>query len=252
MLLCALLQSAAAGPLPDEARQLVLVVVPAPDQSEAGVHLLARSAEGWQAEGGPMPARIGAEGVAWGIGLHPPQPGLQKVEGDNRSPAGLFRLGSAFRDATVAPLAVDWPVQLVGPRDLWVEDPRSPYYNLHLVVPGDRPLLPWEEASRMILGDPVLALKVFVAHNLSSEGPTLDSSSEGPLDFSVVPGAGSAIFLHTWGRDGAAATAGCTSVSRADLVRIVGWLRPEAAPVFALLTEAQLATLGEAWGLPQP
>ena len=39
------------------------------------------------------------------------------------------------------------------------------HYNEHIVVPGDRPLLPWEVQARMAIGDPSLSLKVFVEHN---------------------------------------------------------------------------------------
>ncbi|MEZ4239411.1 MAG: L,D-transpeptidase family protein [Myxococcota bacterium] len=222
-------------PVPPQTRQLVLVVAPEVDGSAATVRLATRDADGWHAVGAPIPARIGANGVAWGIGLHPPQPGLQKVEGDERSPAGVFRLGAAYRDDSIAPLQVAWPVQHVGARDLWVEDPASPYYNLHLVVPGTRALQPWEEQNRMILDNPVLSLKVAVQHNAPP---------------GVISGAGSAIFLHTWGRDGRVGTSGCTSVARSDLVRIIEWLDPAGAPVLALLTEADLARLGDAWGLP--
>jgi L,D-peptidoglycan transpeptidase YkuD (ErfK/YbiS/YcfS/YnhG family) len=225
---------ALAGPVPEESTQLVLAVVPGPDDSHATVTRWLREGDSWRADGAPVPARIGADGVAWGRGLHPPQPGLQKVEGDDRAPAGVFVLGDAYGYAPT--MAVSWPYHPVGPRDLWVEDPSSSLYNTHLVVEGDRPLLPWEQKATMRLNDAAHALKVFVAHNAAP---------------SAQPGAGSAIFLHTWRREGSAPTAGCTAMARSDLDALVAWLQPEARPVFVLLTASDLARLAEPWSLPE-
>jgi L,D-peptidoglycan transpeptidase YkuD (ErfK/YbiS/YcfS/YnhG family) len=225
---------AVAGPLPAGTTQLVLVVAPTADDSRAVVTRWEREGDGWTAVGEPFPARIGAEGLAWGRGLHPPQPGRQKVEGDDRAPAGVFLLGDAWAYDPIAPSG-GWPAHVVGSRDLWVEDPASPLYNTHVVVAGDRSLEPWEDAARMRLGDPAHALKVFVAHNA-------------PPD--AVPGAGSAIFLHTWRRDGDRPTAGCTAMARSDLDALVGWLSPAATPVLVLLSAADLERLAAAWDLP--
>lgn len=228
--------AALAGPVPEATRQLVVVVAHDIDDSKATLHRFARDGREWREVGAPVPARIGARGVAWGVGLHPAQPGLQKVEGDLRSPAGVFRLGDAYRDDSVPEVEASWPVRFVGPRDLWVEDPTSPHYNEHILVPGDRPLLPWEQSARMALRDPYLALKVFVAHNPPPS----------------IPGAGSAIFLHSGAPDGSAATAGCTAIARSELETVLGWLRPEAQPVFVLLTRIELEALADPWGLPTP
>lgn len=227
----------ASSPIPQQSTQLVLAVVPHPDDSHAAVTRWTRSGEGWRQEGPEVAARIGARGVAWGRGLHPPQEGLQKVEGDNRAPAGVFWLGDAYGDALSLDPAVAWPYHPVGPRDLWVEDPASPYYNQHLVVEGDRPLLAWEAKAAMKRGDPAHALKVFVAHNAPPQ---------------AVPGAGSAIFLHVWRRGGAGATAGCTAMARSNLDALVAWLDPARLPVFVLLTQDDLARLAGSWGLPSP
>jgi L,D-peptidoglycan transpeptidase YkuD (ErfK/YbiS/YcfS/YnhG family) len=226
---------ALAGPLPADTTQLLLVVLPDAESSHATLQRVRREGGAWQRVGQAVPARVGAMGAAWGVGLHPPQPGLQKVEGDLRSPMGVFTLGDAYRDSTVPAMPLSWPLVLVGPRDLWVEDPSSPHYNEHIVVPGTRELLPWEEAARMRLADAALALKVFVEHN--------------PVP--AVPGAGSAIFLHSHPAEGEMATAGCTALERPELERVLGWLRPEDHPVFVLLTEAELARLARPWGLPR-
>ena len=88
----------------------------------------------------------------------------------------------------------------------------------------------------MRLGDPSHALKVFVAHNTRP----------------IQPGAGSAIFLHVWRRDGDRPTAGCTAMPRDQLETLVTWLDPDAEPVFVLLDRPSLAHLASSWDLPTP
>ena len=48
-------------------------------------------------------------------------------------------------------------------------------------------------------GDDAHALKLFIAHNAPPN---------------AVPNAGSSIFFHIWRRDGAASTAGCTTMEQ--------------------------------------
>lgn len=226
--------AALAAPIPADTDQLILGLTEHADSSSATLQRYVRTETGWQPVSPPIPARIGAEGLAWGIGLHPPQPGLQKVEGDWRAPAGVFRIGEALGDELLSE-PLDWPMVTVTERTLWVEDATSPLYNRRHVVPADRPLTEWETSQRMRLGDPAHRLKVVIEHNTAPP----------------VAGSGSAIFFHIWRRDGAAPTAGCTAMAAGELESLVRWLLPEAAPVFALLTAADHARLAEDWGLPR-
>ena len=54
----------------------------------------------WRTVGAEVPVVVGAAGLGWGDGLHgigsPGETGPVKREGDNRSPAGVFRLSSKF------------------------------------------------------------------------------------------------------------------------------------------------------------
>ncbi len=228
-----LASAALAAPIPADTEQLILGLAAHADSSTATLQRFVRSDGDWQPVGDPLPARIGREGMAWGIGLHPPQPGLQKVEGDWRAPAGVFTIGDALGDVLLSePMA--WPMLTVTERTLWVEDSSSPHYNQHLVVPPGRPLTDWESSQRMRRGDPAHRLKVAIAHNTSPP----------------VSGSGSAIFFHIWRSDGAEPTAGCTALSAANLEMLMRWLRPDAVPVFVLLSTADHALLSVEWNLP--
>ena len=49
----------------------------------------------------------------------------------------------------------------------------------------------------------------------------------------VIPGYGSAIFLHIWKKPGSP-TAGCVAASEENILKILGWLKPDADPVIVL------------------
>ncbi len=71
---------------------------------------------------------IGKSGLAWGYPfLRFKRNGeLEKIEGDKRTPAGFFRIGSSFGFSNS-----DLPgyVQVKPAETVCVEDPASPYYN---------------------------------------------------------------------------------------------------------------------------
>ena len=227
---------ALASPIPDATTQLVLVRVPDVDASTATVQRYERDAAGWNAVGEGVSARIGRNGVAWGRGLH--EVPDNKVEGDGRAPMGVFYLDSAYGFNEAAPEGSTWPYRQVTAHDMWVEDPAAPLYNRHVVAPdapGSRPLTAWEQRHQMEQASSAHALKVAVRHNMLPD---------------IEPGAGSAIFLHVWRRDGGSPTAGCTAMPRADLTELVQWLSPDAHPVLVLLTEAELQARRTTWSLP--
>ena len=203
------------------------------DASHATVQRFQRTDGAWEPVGASVPARLGIHGLAWGSGLHPPQQGRAKHEGDGRSPMGIFELGQAFADMSLV-LDGGWPMLQTTVRDLWVEDPAHAAYNTHVRVPGDRPLTDWEVSQRMRLGDEAHALKVAVRHNHRP----------------AVAGAGSAIFLHIWRQQGARPTSGCTALPVGELKTLLDWLEPASKPVYVLLTRADWERHGEAWGLP--
>lgn len=227
---------ACAGELPwAGARQLVLVTIPDWDSRHGTLATWRREDGTWQRDGLPVPVVIGREGAAWGIGLHPAQPGPRKREGDGRSPAGVFALGTAFGYAASARTALpyaamdadDWCIDVVG----------SPLYNriVDAREVGADAVAGSTEPMRRDLhagGDARYALGFVIEHNPRAE-----------------PGAGSCIFAHLWSTPDST-TAGCTAMDDEAMRHLLAWLDADQHPVFVLLPQAEYARLHARWSLP--
>ena len=224
--------------VPEGSRQVLVGVTGGWNDSHATLTLYERGARGgWAAVGASWPARVGREGLRWGRGLHTVPGGTRagmKREGDMKAPAGVFDIGGVWgydRSVTRHP---KMPYRQVTSRDLWIEDPESPHYNRHLVLPHE-PKAAWEKKGQMKQDDPAHSLKLFIAHNAPPN---------------VAPGAGSAIFFHIWRANGGRPTAGCTTMAEGKLRELIARLDPTKRPVFVLLPKEEYARLREAWKLP--
>jgi len=217
-----------------DARQLVLVTTADWDTDRGTLRVYERAEHAAWREVDTFPVTIGRSGSAWGIGLHPDQPGPRKREGDGRSPAGAFAIGSAFGYAASAGTALAYkPMD----RDDWCIDvDASPLYNriVNARDVGAAAVAGSTEPMRRDLhadGDARYALGFVIEHNPRGEH-----------------GAGSCIFAHLW-RDGGT-TAGCTAMAEDAMKRLLARLRPDAKPVFVLLPWPEYRRLQPAWQLP--
>jgi uncharacterized protein YijF (DUF1287 family)/L,D-peptidoglycan transpeptidase YkuD (ErfK/YbiS/YcfS/YnhG family) len=210
--------------VPEESTQVIVVAAPRWSATSGSLRRFERRGDGWVHVGGAVSVHLGVAGLGWGRGLHelggsgmPTSKGLregpEKTEGDGRSPAGVFALGTAFGYAARPPKGTRWPWRQAGASDRFVDDPDSPLYNTWQVEPASGPR-PWRSAEAMRLADDQYRVGLVVHHNT---GP-------------AVAGKGSAIFLHV-ATEPPGPTAGCTVMDRAELERIVRWLEPGAAPV---------------------
>ncbi|HMM67001.1 MAG TPA: hypothetical protein PKC03_08680 [Dokdonella sp.] len=227
---------AGASPAPDlsAAGQLVLVTTTDWNANQGTLRTFARTAQGWRAERF-FPVSIGRAGSAWGIGLHPVQAGLQKREGDGRSPAGIFTIGDAFGYAKQAPTAL--PYVAMAATDWCIDDVDSALYNriVDAREVGDAAVAGSTEPMRRDLhadGDQRYELGFIIEHNRKA-----------------TKGAGSCIFAHLWKAPGAT-TAGCTAMAETDMRNLLVWLRPDAHPLFMLLPLGEYRRLQAAWKLP--
>lgn len=218
------------------ARQMVLVTAPNWDSAQGELHRFEHTSEGWKEVGRGHAVSLGRNGVAWGLGLHPmPQPGLQKEEGDGRSPAGVFALTYAFGYA--APPSTILPYQTMTASHYCVDVADSPLYTriVDTRQVGKKAAEGSTEPMRLDIhnnGDPRYALGVVVEHNPEA-----------------IPGKGSCIFMHLW-RAAQETTAGCTAMPEPAMETLLEWLDPERYPVLVLLPESELTRLKSFWGLP--
>src|SRR6188508_2709689 len=88
--------SAASGRL-DRSRQCLVVTAPTWESKTGTLQAFERVGDNWKLHGGTVPVVLGKNGLGWGLGVVAPKgAGPQKVEGDNKAPAGIFKLGPAF------------------------------------------------------------------------------------------------------------------------------------------------------------
>jgi L,D-peptidoglycan transpeptidase YkuD (ErfK/YbiS/YcfS/YnhG family) len=66
----------------------------------------------------------------------------------------------------------------------------------------------------------------------------------------VTPHAGSSIFFHIWRREGAAPTAGCTTMEKPKLEWLISQIDPAKRPLYVLLPQAEYQKFRAAWKLP--
>lgn len=214
--------------------QILLCVAENHEATRGTLRCFERAGTGWRAVHQPIPALLGGDGLAWGRGiLGSDEPGLQKTEGDNRTPAGAFAIGRIFGYAAAPPPGATLPYHQVTASDAWVDDPDDPQYNRHVVAGPDTPAA-WHERFHMRLNDPAFQWMLEVRHN--ADPPQT--------------GAGSAIFLHIR-RSPDRTTSGCTALPKEDLLTILQWLRPECHPLYVLLAREDYERLKLSWGLPE-
>jgi L,D-peptidoglycan transpeptidase YkuD (ErfK/YbiS/YcfS/YnhG family) len=166
------------------------------------VYAVEKKHDHWKLVSGPIEATIGKHGFAL--------PG-EKREGDGKTPSGIFSLKRTFGyDKTVK---TKMPYRQATEEDLWVDDPNAPDYN-QWVKQGETSAASYEKMKRE---DGQYKYGIVIEYNTDP----------------VIKGHGSAIFFHVWkGKD--FPTAGCVAVSEEDMIKIFGWLDPNAFPLIIM------------------
>jgi D-alanyl-D-alanine dipeptidase len=222
-------------PIVKTVTQLVVVRSADFDAWRAELQRYARSASGaWQAVSEPISVVLGRAGYAWGDGVHGSgapdgRPGPLKREGDGRSPAGVFAIGTVHGYAAKAPEGSLLAYEQASAQQRCVDDPRAAEYN-RIVEAGAR-VESWRSAERMRRDDAVYELALDIEHNRSP----------------VVPGHGSCIFAHVW-VNAQTPVAGCTGMGLSELKELLIWLKPGALWVSLPIQEYQ--ALRACWDLP--
>ena len=170
----------AAGP----AQQRVTVEAQSARATTAVVRLWRRDGRCWRETAGPWTAHVGRSGLS-----------ADRHEGDGTTPIGVFAFGPVLYGLDPKP-AVSLAYHQLVCGDWWDEDPASPTYNrFRHVACGTKP--PFGGASEALwMGASAYRKFAVVEFNASP----------------VVPGRGSAIFLHD---DTGGPTNGCVSLPAA-------------------------------------
>ncbi len=189
--------------------QLLVVVSDSPDTSLAHVYVLKRAGQRWQRVAGPFPAMIGRNGFA-AVG--------EKREGDGRAPSGLFPLEFAFGYA--AAIKSTMPYRQSSVDDVWVDDVTAPDYNTWT----KRDLTSARSFEPLVIQDQRYRLGIVTGYNRTP----------------VIPGLGSAIFVHTWLEEGFT-TSGCVALDGDQLAALLNWLDPADTPMVLMGERADLA-----------
>jgi L,D-peptidoglycan transpeptidase YkuD (ErfK/YbiS/YcfS/YnhG family) len=174
--------------------------------SYATVTAWAKGAGGWKEQFSTTAGRVGSAGVT---------DGATRTQGSYTTPTGTYTITEGFG---VEAGGTAMPYHRVGADDWWVEDPASKFYNtMHSAQGADFPLTEkGDDGSEHLIDHPVQYAKALV------------------IDYNrrpAVPRRGAGIFLHV---NGSGATAGCVSVPRATMDRIMGWIKPSAHPRIAI------------------
>jgi L,D-peptidoglycan transpeptidase YkuD (ErfK/YbiS/YcfS/YnhG family) len=234
-LLAAMSALADAAGVPPQAQQLVVVVTSDWDANQGVLHTFERSDARWQPRARDVAVAIGRTGAAWGVGLHEPQAGVQKREGDGRSPAGMFEIGTAFGYAPKESAGIAY--RAMSEFDYCIDVNESPHYNRIVdarVVGRDAVEKSTEPMRRDIhaRGDQRYKLGFVIEHNPRH-----------------VTARGSCIFAHLWGTPGQT-TAGCTAMNETAMRDLLTWLDERKRPIFVLLPYAEYRRLEVEWKLP--
>lgn len=190
----------------------------------------------WMQIGEPIPIVVGRNGLGWGRGFPLPValPGPIKKEGDGKSPAGIFRLSSAFGFAAADKLEkVTLPYRQLTNGIECVDDVKSTHYN-SIVDRSQMGQPDWNSSEKMAEIMPQYRLGIVVDHNVN---PT-------------IPGGGSCIFMHIW-KDAVTGTSGCTAMAPEQMESLLPWLKPDLHPLLVQMPDAEFEAMRNSLILPK-
>ncbi|MGP4044459.1 L,D-transpeptidase family protein [Streptomyces sp. 2A115] len=163
--------------------------------------------DGRWVKAGSAPARFGAKGLV---------EGRSRRQGTNTTPTGLYKLPYAF-GIKPAPRGTTATYRRVKQSSWWCQDNNSRSYNRWTEPrPADCRAA---EAEHLISYGPRYAHALVIGFNYQRP----------------VRGRGAGIFLHVNGRG---ATAGCVSVSKNAMRRVLDWADPARRPHIAIGTDS--------------
>ena len=202
------------------------------NQGQLFYYELDRATNRWQQKLPTFAVTIGRKGLAWGAGLHQPTStgGPQKREGDGKSPAGIFRIGTAFGSRPANAVGgLKMPYIHADKHTFCVDDPASAQYNQ--LVNTDTLKATWNSAEQMLIPD--YDYGFVVEYNYPKANPN----------------DGSCIFIHLW-RNSQTGTAGCTAMSKTNLLYLFRRLDSGKKPLLVQMPASEYEQQKKKYGLP--
>lgn len=135
----------------------------------------------------------------------------KKVEGDKKSPTGLYTITHYF--SKFPKFEANLEKIKVTSKTIWVDDPKDKMYNKYCEQNEVSP----KQGEKLIRNDGQYDYVMVINYN--TEKP--------------VPGKGSAIFFHVWTRLGGG-TAGCVSVEKQHILKIFKWVDAAKHPMILM------------------
>ena len=173
--------------------QLVVAINNNDSADKAIVIALEKVNKKWKIKLGPVQASIGRTGFAL-LG--------EKIEGDGKSPTGIFDLGQLY--TYEASVKTSLPFIQTNSEDKWIDDPNHENYNSH--IRGNTTAKSFEHLKLSSIDYKYCMVIEYNTHP-------------------VVKGKGSAIFFHLADAN-YSPTAGCVAIKESDMDQILLWLDP--------------------------
>jgi L,D-peptidoglycan transpeptidase YkuD (ErfK/YbiS/YcfS/YnhG family) len=181
--------------------QLLVVFNEKPESFTAVFVALEKKGKNWVVKQNPIEAGIGKNGFAL------PN---QKVEGDGKSPTGIFKLGKLFSYEKQTNTLLE--NQQSTKEDKWIDDVNSPDYNKHVIGATDA-----KSYENLLLNSDVYKYCTVIEYNTNP----------------VAKGKGSAIFFHLALKP-ASFTSGCVAIEEEYMKMMVNWLDPKQNPTIIM------------------
>ncbi|MGW4163136.1 L,D-transpeptidase family protein [Streptomyces sp. NPDC004788] len=193
-------------PVPVQVGDATQIITVKASGSYATVTAWSKGSSGWKAQFATSAGRVGSKGVT---------DGTTRQQGTYTTPSGTYTITEGFG---VEAGGTSMPYHVVDSDDWWVEDPESQFYNsMHGEQGADFPLTEaGDRGSEHLINYRTQYAKALVINY--NRWP-------------ATPGRGAGIFLHV---NGAGATAGCVSIPRTTMDKIMVWIRPGAHPRIAI------------------
>jgi L,D-peptidoglycan transpeptidase YkuD (ErfK/YbiS/YcfS/YnhG family) len=181
--------------------QLLIVYNKNPESFTAVFVALEKKANKWVVKQEPIEAGIGKNGFALPF---------QKLEGDGKSPTGIFKLGKLYSYENQTTTLLE--NQQTTKDDKWIDDVNSADYNKHVSGATDA-----KSYENLLLNTDVYKYCTVIEYNTNP----------------VIKGKGSAIFFHLALKP-ASYTAGCVAINEEYMKLMINWLDPKQNPTIIM------------------